>query len=284
MASPEARCAIAATASGKTGAMHSTCMKWMTRRFRTPSPRERGQKERRAPTATARAPVAEGLGHGAPPSCRAPWRGCPRAAPVPDLEQERAGTPRRQHCGRIAVRKKTCVRHQHQHAHRRDLAQRRPCPRGPASGARSGPRHAPGHEPRDARASPRRRERTGGTRGAPRSAHPPRAQHRPSVAPSWTPTPRGARRRPTGLPCEGERGHRAHGPGRRGRRRSRPGCGKGHETKPGPGPASTRTGVGIAVAREPPEICAVITVISGLIPRMKPVQRSVGAASNRDRS
>ena len=46
----------------------------------------------------------------------------------------------------------------------------------------------------------------------------------------------------------------------------------------------TNARLGSRLPASHPEIGAVITVMSGLIPRMKPVQRSVVAASNRDRS
>ena len=86
---------------------------------------------------------------------------------------------------------------------------------------------------------------------------------------------------------EGERGHRAHQ--RRagtGEEDLGQGAGERHEDEArGPGALlHTNARLGSAAAAEPPEIGAVITVMSGLMPRIHPVQRSVVAASKGDRS
>ena len=113
------------------------------------------------------------------------------AAPGPRPRAcEPAGTPRRGNtCGRIAVRKKTCVRHPRTSRHtvaisRSDAVPARACalaarPRPAGTTQRHQPRAEPEHRPR-------REETTGGTRGAPRSAHPPRAPAPGRASsPSW---------------------------------------------------------------------------------------------------
>ena len=115
MASPEARWAMAATASGKTGAMHTTWTKRIATNAQTLLARESTARETRTSTPGARAPPAGRRGprpRAAPPSCPAPCRGRQRAAPGPrPRASRRACTPSRGNTwGRIAVRKKTCVR------------------------------------------------------------------------------------------------------------------------------------------------------------------------------
>src|SRR6185436_20855237 len=115
MTSPEARCAIAATARGNTGAPLRPCTKRMGTKGQTlvasesaarqseELPRSHGTA-RRSPRASATRGAAIVPSAIASPSAS--------STSPPTSSMERAGTPRRGNtCGRIAVRKKTCVRH-----------------------------------------------------------------------------------------------------------------------------------------------------------------------------
>ena len=153
MASPDARCAIAATESGNTGAMHSTCRKRSTPKLHTlpatPSaatsteePSRNQISARRSPTTSARRGAAIAPSAAASPVIR---RRNPPTSSVASPDTPSGGRI----CGRIAARKKICVDPvSTTQARRHQLARRRPpVARGPGV-ARLAGRHAPGHEGR----------------------------------------------------------------------------------------------------------------------------------------
>ncbi len=113
MASPDARCAIAATESGNTGAMQSTCRKRSTPKLHTlpatPSaatsteePRRNQISARRSPTTSARRGAAIAPSAAASPVIR---RRNPPTSSVESPDTPSGGRI----CGRIAARKKIWV-------------------------------------------------------------------------------------------------------------------------------------------------------------------------------
>ena len=191
------------------------------RRRSTRSSPARARRGRATSTRGATAPRAgrrRPRPRGAPPSCRAPCAS-PSASSTspPTSSMEPAGTPRRGNtCGRIAVRKKTCVRHPRTSRHtvaisRSDAVPARAC----ALAARPRPGgHAPGHQPRDepehhrgeekGQAEPEARRGQRARRGPQHLAERHAELDLRHLAPHVAARP--ARH------DEGERGHRAHGP------------------------------------------------------------------------
>ena len=204
---PDARCAIAATESGNTGAMQSTCRKRSTPKLHTfaASPRARPAAATSPEEPRQRAPVADDLGQrGAAIVPSAVASPVIRRRNPPTSSVASPGTPRRgRTCGQDRGEEEDLGGPgEHHQAHGHELAQRRrarprpsgraafppaarPRPRGPSS-----PQH---HAAED--------ERRAGTRGAPRPPRPPPA---PAPAPASCPTgcrtPRGARRRRSAPP------------------------------------------------------------------------------------